>query len=208
MQEKFFKVKTGALKRTILIIVLLTTSTFSFAQDEETDETEKKGFQKERLFVGGNFGLTFGNYTLINVSPQIGYRFTKHLAAGVGLNFQYVSLKREDYNGDAYYKTSQGVTGLNVFGRVYPIQYFMFQVQPEMNYIFGKEKYFQTSYQNAQEYNLNAEIVPSLLLGGGLVLPSGGRGAFIASLFSDVLQKDNSPYGNRPIINFTYNIGL
>ena len=181
MQEKYFKVKTGALKKTVLIIILFISALFSFAQDEKEEE-QKKGFQKDRLFVGGNFGLTFGNYTLINVSPQIGYRFTQHLAAGVGLNFQYVSLKREDYNGDAYYKTSQGVTGLNVFGRVYPIQYFMIQVQPEMNYIFGKEKYFETSYQAAQEYNLNAEIVPSLLLGGGLVLPSGGRGAFIASL--------------------------
>lgn len=207
MQEKFFKVKTLSIRKATILLLLLVSVLFSFAQEEEGEE-KKKGFQKDRLFVGGNFGLTFGNYTLINVSPQIGYRFNRYFAAGTGLNFQYVSLKREDYNGDAYYKSSQGVTGLNIFGRVYPIQYFMLQVQPEMNYIFGKEKYFQTSYQNAQEYNLNAEIVPSLLLGGGLVLPSGGRGAFIASLFYDVLQKDNSPYGNRPIINFTYNIGL
>ena len=95
MQEKYFKVKTGALKKTVLIIILFISALFSFAQDEKEEE-QKKGFQKDRLFVGGNFGLTFGNYTLINVSPQIGYRFTQHLAAGVGLNFQYVSLKRED----------------------------------------------------------------------------------------------------------------
>lgn len=207
MQEKFFKVKTLSIRKATILLLLLVSVLFSFAQEEEGEE-KKKGFQKDRLFVGGNFGLTFGNYTLINVSPQIGYRFNRYFAAGTGLNFQYVSLKREDYNGDAYYKSSQGVTGLNIFGRVYPIQYFMLQVQPEMNYIFGKEKYFQTSYQNEQEYTLNAEIVPSLLLGGGLVLPSGGRGAFIASLFYDVLQRDSSPYGNRPIINFTYNVGL
>ena len=199
--------KTLSIRKATILLLLLVSVLFSFAQEEEGEE-KKKGFQKDRLFVGGNFGLTFGNYTLINVSPQIGYRFNRYFAAGTGLNFQYVSLKREDYNGDAYYKSSQGVTGLNIFGRVYPIQYFMLQVQPEMNYIFGKEKYFQTSYQNEQEYTLNAEIVPSLLLGGGLVLPSGGRGAFIASLFYDVLQRDSSPYGNRPIINFTYNVGL
>jgi hypothetical protein len=83
----------------------------------------------------------------------------------------------------------------------------MIQAQPEVNYVFGKEKYFQTSYQVEQEYNLNATIVPSLLLGGGLVIPS-GRGAFITSVFFDVLQNKNSPYGNRPIVNFTYNIGF
>lgn len=178
-----------------------------WAQDEEEKVEKEKGFQKEKLFVGGNFGLTFGNYTLINVSPQIGYRFTNFFAAGVGINMQYVSLKRKDNNGDPYYKTSQGVAGLNIFGRVYPIKQFMLQVQPEMNYVFGKEKYFQTSYQNEQVYNLNTEIVPSILLGGGLVIPS-GRGAFITSVFYDVLQDANSPYGNRPIVNFTFNVGL
>jgi hypothetical protein len=205
MQEKFFKVKTTVFRKTTLLVTFLSIAMIGFAQDEK--EEKEKGFRKENLFVGGNFGLSFGNYTLINISPQIGYRFSELFAAGVGINLQYVSLKSKDYNGDAYYKTSQGVTGLNVFGRVYPIKHFMLQVQPELNYIFGKEKYFETSYQTAQEYNLNAEIVPSLLLGGGLVLPS-GRGAFITSVFYDVLQNNNSPYGSRLIVNFTYNVGL
>jgi hypothetical protein len=80
-------------------------------------------------------------------------------------------------------------------------------VQPEENYLFGKQKYYQASTQTTFKNNTDAKIVPSLLLGGGLVIPS-GRGAFITSVFYDVLQKDNSPYGNRPIVNFTYNIGL
>jgi len=206
MQEKFFKVRKAAIRTTIFIISFCTSILFAFAQEE--DEVKEKGFQKEKLFVGGYFGLTFGDYTLIGITPQIGYRFTNHFAAGVGLNLQYVNSKSKDYNGDTYYQTSQGVAGLNVFGRLYPIQYFMIQVQPEMNYIFGKEKYYQTNYQNEQEYNLNSEIIPSLLLGGGLVLPSGGRGAFITSVFYDVLQDPGSPYGKRAIINFTFNIGL
>jgi len=202
MQEKFFKVKTEILKRIVLLTVLFATTLFSFAQDEEE---EKKGFQKERLFFGGNFGLTFGNYTLINVSPQIGYRFTDLFAAGVGINLQYISVKDKYTNGDLYRKTSQGVTGLNVFGRLYPIKQFMIQVQPEANYLFGKEIYYDTDPH--QEYTLDASIVPSLLVGGGLVIPS-GRGTFITAVFYDVLQHENSPYGKRPIVNFTYNIGF
>jgi hypothetical protein len=206
MQEKSFNVSTGAFKKTILFVALCAITMFAFAQDEEPDEKKEKGFQKEKLFVGGNFGLTFGNYTLINVSPQIGYRFTDFFAAGVGINLQYVSWKDEYSNGDNS-KTSQTVTGLNVFGRIYPIKNFMIQVQPEENYLFGKQKYYQASTQTTFKNNTDAKIVPSLLLGGGLVIPS-GRGAFITSVFYDVLQKDNSPYGNRPIVNFTYNIGL
>lgn len=191
------------MKKHWLTIVTLLCVAFSFAQEES--EEIKKGFQKEKIFVGGNFGLSFGNYTLINVSPQIGYRFTNHFAAGTGINFQYVSLKERYTNGANFRKTSQGVVGLNVFGRVYPIQQFMIQVQPEMNYVFGKEIYYDTDPR--QEYNLDSRIVPSVLLGGGLVIPS-GRGAMILSLFYDVLQEDYAPYGKRPIVNFTYNIGL
>jgi hypothetical protein len=177
-----------------------------FAQDEKEENSEKqKGFQKEKLFVGGNFGLTFGSYTLINVSPQVGYRFSDLFAAGMGINLQFISIKDKYSNGDLYSKTSQGVTGLNVFGRLYPIRQFMIQVQPEANYVFGKQIFYDTNPR--QEYKLDAQIVPSLLLGGGLVIPS-GRGAFITSVFYDVLQDTNSPYGNRPIVNFTYNIGL
>jgi hypothetical protein len=204
MQEKFFNVSTGAFKKAILFVALCAITIFAFAQDEEPDEKKEKGFQKEKLFVGGNFGLTFGNYTLINVSPQIGYRFTDFFAAGVGLNLQYVSVKQKDFNGNTFYKTSRGVAGLNVFGRMYPIRQFMIQVQPEVNYVFGKEIYYDNP---RQEFNLDAQIVPSLLLGGGLVIPS-GRGAFITSVFYDVLQDPSSPYGKRLIVNFTYNIGL
>lgn len=192
------------MRRWLLMIAFLSVALFSFSQEEEEKEKEK-GFHRENMFVGGNFGLTFGNYTLINVSPQLGYRFSKLFAAGMGVNLQYVSIKQKDWNGNTYAKTSQGVTGLNIFGRVYPIKQFMLQLQPEANYIFGKEILY--NYDPRQENTLDARIVPSLLAGGGLVLPS-GRGAFIASVFFDVLQNSSSPYGNRPIINFTYNVGL
>jgi hypothetical protein len=171
---------------------------------QEKEEEKKKGFQKEKLFFGGNFGLTFGDYTLVNVSPQLGYRFNPSIAAGFGVNMQYVSYKERDYNGDAYSKQSWGVAGLNVFGRVYPIQQIMLQVQPEANYVFGKQIFYQPT---RQEYKIDAEIVPSLLTGGGLVLPA-GRGSLIAAVFYDVLQKQNSPYGKRAIFNFGYNISL
>ena len=80
----------------------------------------------------------------------------------------------------------------------------MIQVQPEANYVFGKQTYYSPTLQ---EYKMDAVIVPSLLLGGGAVFPS-GRGAFIASVFYDVLQDKNSPYGARPFYTFGYNIAL
>ena len=190
------------MKNYLLLLLVLLSSHVLLAQEEEGKE---KGFQRDKVFFGGNFGLGFGNITRVNISPQIGYRFTDHFAAGTGINFQYVAFKEKYSNGDLFYKASQGVVGLNVFGRYYPIRQFMLQVQPEANYIFGKEIYYDSNPR--QEYTLNTKIVPSLLAGGGVVLPS-GRGAFIISVFYDVLQDANSPYGNKPIMNFTFNVGL
>jgi hypothetical protein len=187
----------NGLRKILILFAFICFSQLVMAQEED-----EKG-PSDRWFLGGNFGLTFGDYTLINVSPQIGYRFTEKVAAGTGVNFQYISIKERYSNGDTYRKVSQGVTGLNVFGRVYPIRNFMLQLQPEANYVFGKEKF----YNPRQENKLDGKIVPSLLAGAGLVFPS-GRGAMIMSVFYDVLQDPNSPYSNRPIINFGYNIGF
>lgn len=191
-------------KTFVLILCALFASTVLWAQQEESEEP-KRGFQKDKLFLGGNFGLTFGDYTLINVSPQLGYRFTDFVAAGVGINGQYISIKDRYINGDLYSKSSRGVVGLNVFGRVYPIQNIMLQVQPEANYVFGKDKWYDSD--PPQVYKSDAVIVPSLLVGAGGVIPS-GRSALIISIFYDVLQNDNSPYGRRPIYNFGYNFGF
>ena len=184
----------------LAIIAFSFLSTSLMAQDDKEEEAPR-----DRWFFGGNFGLTFGDYTLINVSPQLGYRFTNRVAAGGGVNFQYISVKERFSNGDRYSKISQGVTGLNLFGRVYPIQNIMLQVQPEANYVFGKEVLYYTDPR--QKNKLPGKLVPSLLAGGGLVFPS-GRGALIMSVFYDVLQDPNSPYSNKPIVNFGYNMGF
>ncbi|MBE7170950.1 MAG: hypothetical protein INR73_10190 [Williamsia sp.] len=190
------------MKKYTLLVLLALVAGISICSAQD-DEEEKRGFDKSKLFVGGNFGLSFGDYSLANVSPQLGYRFNQYFAAGAGVNFLYSSSKYRDFNGNALYKTSYGVAGLNVFGRVYPIQYLLLQAQPEMNYTWGKYKY----YNNTPSEKIPGAYVPSLLLGGGAIIPS-GIGGFIIMVQLDVLNNKRSPYGNRPIYNFGYNVGL
>ena len=151
------------MKKFVLFVVVVFSFHFASAQEEE----DADGFQKGKLFAGGNFGIAFGSYTIISISPQVGYRFSKYLASGIGVNLQYASQKVRS-NGADYSKTSQGIAGLNLFTRFYPSQKFLIQVQPEANYIFGNIKYYQPT---ETKYKLNAEIVPSLLAGGGIVMP-------------------------------------
>lgn len=188
------------MKKLILLAAVVCCCNLCFAQDEE----DTGGFQKSKLFAGGNLGLSFSRYTFVNISPQIGYRFNRFVAAGLGVNLIYSSQKDQDVYGNDLSKSSQWITGLNLFGRFYPTQNILLQVQPEANYRFGKIKFYQPFEET---YKLNAEIIPSFLVGGGYVVPS-DRGAFVATVMFDVLQRDGSPYGNRPIVNFGYNINL
>jgi len=188
------------MKKIVLLAAVVLCATVSMAQDEE----ENGGFQKDKLFAGGNFGVSFGSYTLINLSPQVGYRFNKYFASGLGINLLYTSQKEDDIYGNDFRKIVQGITGLNLFARFYPTQQFLIQLQPEVNYIFGKQIFYQPTEQT---YKLDAEIVPSLLVGGGMAIPT-GNGAFITTIMYDVFQRSNSPYGNRPIVNFGYNFNF
>ncbi|HZH67260.1 MAG TPA: hypothetical protein VEY10_20380 [Flavisolibacter sp.] len=188
------------MKKLLVCIALVFLSAVVVAQDEETPNPGNG-----KLFAGGSLGLSFGNYTLINLSPQIGYRFNKYLASGLGFNLIYASQKDKDFYGRDFSKSVQGITGLNLFTRFYPVQKFFIQLQPEANYIFGNITYYQGSAPG--KYKLDAEIVPSFLAGGGLVVPT-GNGALITTVMYDVLQRLNSPYGNKPIVNVGYNFNF
>lgn len=185
-----------------LVLVLMLASAQLLAQDDPGG----KGFQKSNLFVGGNVGLGFGDFTYINFSPHLGYHFNRYIAAGVGINGEYQSVK--DYSptsGTLYSKTKQTMLGLYTFGRVYPIRNLMIQVQPEANYLFGNITFYDVN--PAQSYKMNTQLVPSMLIGGGLVLPSPG-GEFIGAVFYDILQNVNSPYGKRAIVQIGYNFNF
>ena len=197
----------------ILVPILLVCIFISSARAQDSTGTDepKKGFDRSRLFVGGNFGLSFGDYTIVNVSPQVGYRFNQYLAAGIGINGQYTQIKYEDVNGDTWQRENYGVAGMNIFGRFYPIQQAFVSLQPELNYIWGSVK----QYGNPEtKYSLNAKIIPSMLVGAGGVLPMGGAGGLLVMVQYDVLHKSGTgndpgtPYGSNAFFSIGFNFGL
>ena len=191
------------LKYLLAICVFSTVAISVFAQEEE--QPEKKGFDKSKLFISGTFGLSFGDFTLVNISPQLGYRFNNILAAGVGINGIYSSAKTRYVTGETALREDYGVVGLNIFGRVYPIQYAFLQIQPEANYTWGKLKDYGPDPD--EEYKLEGKFVPSLLAGAGAAIPAGG-GAFVIMAQYDLLQNTRTPYGSKVFFSFGFNFGL
>ncbi|GAB2668495.1 hypothetical protein GCM10027036_22570 [Flavihumibacter cheonanensis] len=198
-------------KRIVLALTCLCLVTGSlFAQDDTAEETPK-GFERSRLFVGGNFGLSFGNFTFINISPQLGYRFNDMFAAGIGINGQF-SQRKYRFNGTLVEKDRYGVAGMNLFGRFYPIKQGFIQLQPEMNYIWGSNIEY-TSQQQVKR-SINGKILPSLLAGAGAYLPAGRAGGLIIMAQYDLLNKQGAwpnpgtPYGNNIFMTVGFNAGF
>ena len=200
--------KINTVKKILLsgLMVLITICLYAQDSVRVKEQQEPKKFDRSRLFVGGNFGLSFGNYTWINISPQVGYRFSEYFAAGIGINGQY---SKEKTNYSSYSTTSTyGVAGMNLFGRFYPIRQVFAQLQPELNYIWG-------TYDNGNsKSSLNGKILPSLLLGAGAVIPMGRSGGLMITGQYDVLNKASyypdpgTPYGKNIFFSIGFTVGL
>jgi len=74
---------------------------------------------KERIRLGGSFGLSFGTFTNINVSPMAGYQITEKLVGGVGATLMWFKSSYYNYNT------------INYGGRAF----LMYQIFPVVNII-------------------------------------------------------------------------
>ena len=137
-------------------------------------------FDSSKLEFGGQIGASFGDYTSITVSPKIGYAFNQMFSAGLGVSYSYY-----DYN--SYYRN---YTGLNFYARVKPIQNIILLAEPELLRTWGT--------------NTESQIVPCLLLGGGVILPIGNKSGISITFAYDVLQNKESPYWRELVYSVGY----
>lgn len=149
-------------------------------------QSEGFKFDKTKLTFGGNFGLQFGDYTVVNIAPQVGYNFSKYFSLGTGLGYTYY---KENYGIGEY---SRHYVSYNVYGRIYPLQMLVIGVQPEISRMWEKETVGRDSYNNN-------EVVPSLLVGVGL-----RYSGMIAMLQYDVIQNKHTPYGSSIFYSVGY----
>lgn len=91
------KLRTFVLISTILV--------FSCSLLSAQRKREEPPPLKERLFFGGNFGLQFGTYTDIQVSPVVGIWLLPRLSVAVGPDYRYYrygDIRTNIYGGKAY----------------------------------------------------------------------------------------------------------
>ncbi|MBV8255682.1 MAG: hypothetical protein JO154_24020 [Chitinophaga sp.] len=201
------------MKKLLLSLLLLTGMQMTYAQYYKTDTVRKapvqSGFDPSKLILGGALGAVFGDYTSVEISPLVGYRFNNYLAAGININAQYAQMRYRDYGGNTLRRESYTVLGGGVWGRVYPIPQLFAHVQPEYNAISQKTTYYYDPTGNYKPSTTKSNyVVPSLLMGAGYTQGVGGRVGISFSILYDVLQDSRSPYNNGLIYRAGVGLGF
>lgn len=175
----------------LAFLPLLLTHNIAVAQKTKSNSLSDKKFG-ERLFFSGGLGLTFGDVTYIDLSPQVGYRFTEKFGAGVGATYIYYSWRQYDYSTSIY--------GGSVFGR--------YQV---FNQVVAYSEFQQLNVDSYISRNPDGSSgrvwVPIWMVGAGYTSPPGSGLGFQLMVLWDVIEDINSPYQN-PIIRAGISVGL
>ena len=167
----------------LLIILLLFTARMASAQRSSSDFWD-------RIVVGGSLGAQFGNLTVIQVAPNIGYQLTEEWIAGIGMRYYYLNDKDFNYKTDIY--------GGSIFSQYYFLESFVAHGEVEM---LNREVY----YPGEREFR--RVNVTSVLVGGGVRLHAGGNTYFTILGLWNLNESFESPYVN-PIIRAGIAVGL
>lgn len=168
----------------IFVISMFFASTSIWAQESTTSF-------KDKLYTGGQIGLSFGNYTNIIISPMVGARLNEKVYAGVGAEYQYTKDKRWE----------PALTYNQYGGRIFAQYNFIPQLFAHVEFQgMSMEKY---KLGGGKERN----FVPFLYVGGGYRQYISQRSFISFRVLFDVLQDKNSPYKAWDP-NFSIGIGV
>ncbi|MBL7925173.1 MAG: hypothetical protein JNL88_13305 [Bacteroidia bacterium] len=185
------------MRKSTLILCLLLFPVFLRAQENApaapVKEKEARRPLKDRLFFGGNLGLSFGTLTYINVSPVIGYRLTEKFGAGLGPVYTYYSDNR-----DRRYKYETHMYGGRTFAQ--------YQVMENV-LLYSEYELINMEVPDLLFTKLIRKNISSLFVGGGYAQNIGGRTSLSLMVLFNVIEGDYRIYEN-PVIRTGINVGF
>ncbi len=143
------------------------------------------------IIYGGNFGLQFGNTTVIDISPNIAYQFNHFILTGSGVTYQYFNTTVSGIT------ESDHIFGWRVFSEVSLIQ----------NIVAHLEYETLNMKIPAYEGGYNREWINCFLVGGGYRQMITDHSFASFNILWDVIGNPHSPYQN-PIYRFGFGFGF
>ncbi len=114
----------------ITIFIALFLVGFSYAQNTTTTtniQTKEKSDFWKRVRFGGGLNLSFGNATIIGISPEATYMVNEKFSIGAGVGYQY-------YKSDYYSNSIFSISGLAFYTPFYNAQ---ISAKLEQNFVTG-----------------------------------------------------------------------
>lgn len=182
------------MKRILNILLILLPGFILFSEASAQAPSMKEDFW-DKVYFGGNFGLQFGNQTVIDINPLIGYRLTDKLSVGTSITYIYYKVT-DPYNIYPTYSTN--IYGASLFTRYFLLENIFAHVEGEVLNL-EVPNYFLHRYERQNVFGF--------YVGGGYRQEIGDRSSLNIMLLYNLNQDRNSPYQN-PIIRIGFGFGI
>lgn len=186
----------------------------SFGQNTKNIKKDKKPF-KERLFVGGSLGFSFGSISSsVEVIPIVGYAISDNFILGLGFTYRYYVYR------DFYYNIDNGEQvnyTTNLYGGSIWTRYFLSKIGiPIIENLFLHAEIEPLVYQESFKYDPNngdyrgidgylyseektRQTFTGIYLGGGLRQMLGQRSYMYIEVLWNFNEELYAPYSNPRI---------
>jgi len=167
----------------ILVLFIAVGATSVYGQnDSKKEKNPLAGLPfKERLFLGGDFGLSFGTTTYIRIAPLVGYRVNPDFSVGVSPSYQYW---KYSFPGGSI---DQSIYGGSTFARQFLFESVFVQAEFELLNLEAASR----SRESLLDRRVN---VPMFFVGAGYSQRTQNGSGFFIGVFYDLIQDINSPY--------------
>ncbi len=168
----------------ISLLILSFTLISHFAQAQNIIQTQKVLEEEKPILFGGGLLLGGGNNSFqLGLNPELLKSYNKYIDAGIIANIYYSSFSISPGSNE---KIKNFQLGAGVFARVWPVEQFFIQIQPEYNRTWTSAN----NYSNGGGSSFGATSI----LGGIGYGKHNADGMSYFSVMIDLLNADQSPY--------------
>jgi len=201
------------MKKKLVSLLLIALSNSFIVNAQEVVKT-MPSMNAHPIFIGGNLVLGGGAGSFqFGINPEIFKRVNNYIDIGSATNIFFQSFNPTLGNGLQGTSSRSFQLGTGGFARIWPLEKFFIQVQPEYNYTWSRFKDRSTIDINSGASRSISFGAESILAGIGYGTRSENGMTYFSVMF-DLLKNPNSPYRdgfNRadPIVRagFAFSIG-
>ena len=181
------------MKNKLIYLILFALSNSFILKAQEVVKT-MPSMNVNPIFIGGNLVIGGGAGSFqIGLNPEIYKRVNDYVDIGAATNLFFQSFNPTISNGLPGISSRSFQLGAGAFTRIWPIEKYFIQVQPEYNYTWSRFKDRGTEGINAGASRSISFGAESLLAGIGYGSRS-ENGMTYFSVMIDLLKNINSPY--------------